>query len=709
MARIITTCLVALATVAGAQQVIAAPTSPAAQTAARAKVEQARTQMKGRTNRKLGSQLAVFKGGPGAAGATQRKAAGAGSDALARKLQHLQMRNGYVSISAYPDNGVNANGLKNALVSKGMINAAVRGRAITGRVPLGALDDVSATAGLRFLRPSMAMTQAGLVQSQGDRSMRTDTARQRFGVTGKDVRVGVMSDSYNCLEGPFEPGAPFTTAPQDIANGDLPADVIVLKDLSPVPDPACSDEGRGMMQLIHDVAPGSPLAFYTAFDGQEDFAFGIGVLADAGSRIVVDDVIYFAEPMFLDGPIAQAADAVAKRGVAYFSSAGNQARQSYQSRFRAGPSAGFGPLHDFDSGPGVDVLQSMTATAFSLTLLSFQWDEPWFSVFGGAGSPSDVDVYWVDANGEFVEVCTPDPNQVVCQDPGFDFNVGTDAVEIPVLVNFSEDDLEFSLVIEVFAGPAPNFIKYVYFDLDFGAIILNEFDTQSSTTYGHSNAAGAEAVGAAPYFNTEEFGQNKPACRAACLENFSSAGGTPIFFKKNGKRLHFPQFRIKPGVTGPDGADTTTFFFDLTVAIPGTDEPNGNPNFFGTSASAPHVAALGALMLDKRARDIADRKHIHGRKKLSPQAMYWAMRLTAQDIRARAGITSGPFPIEDGRGFDFDSGFGFVDGVRAIRLISGFKEADGGKRGESSFPSSRSPQSAGDAMARSEFVRAQHQ
>jgi hypothetical protein len=52
--------------------------------------------------------------------------------------------------------------------------------------------------------------------------------------------------------------------------------------------------------------------------GAEDFAAGIVALADAGSKIIVDDVIYFAEPMFLDGPIAQAADRVKSRGVAYF-------------------------------------------------------------------------------------------------------------------------------------------------------------------------------------------------------------------------------------------------------------------------------------------------------------------------------------------------------------------------------------------------------
>lgn len=50
--------------------------------------------------------------------------------------------------------------------------------------------------------------------------------------------------------------------------------------------------------------------------------------------MVVDDVIYLAEPMFQDGIIAQSVDSVVARGVAYFSAAGNNARQSYQSRFR---------------------------------------------------------------------------------------------------------------------------------------------------------------------------------------------------------------------------------------------------------------------------------------------------------------------------------------------------------------------------------------
>src|SRR4030095_13203584 len=124
---------------------------------------------------------------------------------------------------------------------------------------------------------------------------------------------------------------------------------------------------------------------------------GFARLADAGSKVIVDDVIYFAEPMYLDGPIAQAADRVKKRGIAYFSSAGNQARQSYESRFRRSGTegAGGGVLHDFQRGEGVDALQGIVAGAGSTSLLSFQWDQPWFSVTG-KGSASDLDIYFVD-------------------------------------------------------------------------------------------------------------------------------------------------------------------------------------------------------------------------------------------------------------------------------------------------------------------------
>ncbi|HET9864879.1 MAG TPA: hypothetical protein VFP37_15655 [Steroidobacteraceae bacterium] len=590
-----------------------------------------------------------------------------------RKIPGLHSRGGYVSVSAYGDDLA---GLRAQLVAKGMKDAKLHDTAVSGRVPVGALADMAGTAGLKFMRPTLAITRAGSVTTQGDRSLRANRARAESGVNGRGIRVGVLSDSYDCATGPLEPGGPFTRAAQDIARNDLPKDVLVLKDMFTTPDPDCTDEGRAMMQIIHDVAPGASQAFYTAFESDADFADGIRALAKAGAKVIVDDVIYFEEPMFEDGIIAQAVDDVYKKGVAYFSSAGNDARASYESAFRLSNQAGvFGLRHDFDKGRRVDGLQSATLGAGSVTWLTLQWDQPSLSANGKRGAQSDVDVWFFDANGDLLDFC-PDfiPADTVCQFPGVAFNVGLDAIESAILVNTTGEDVEAQIGIELAEGPSPNYLKYVWFDLDAGLFTPNEYDTASGTVYGHANAAGAEAVGAAAWYQTQEWGSPlRPQCKPACLNNFSSAGGVPIFFKKNGKRLPFPEIRLKPGVTGPDGGNTSFAFFDLDFEIPGTDEPDGFPNFFGTSASAPHVAAVAALMLDQRQRDIAARKRFIGPRNLSPDLIYWTLRLTADDMKLRNyGGDIGPQRVDNANGFDFDTGFGFVDAQRALRAIRGF-------------------------------------
>jgi hypothetical protein len=96
-----------------------------------------------------------------------------------------------------------------------------------------------------------------------------------------------------------------------------------------------SDEGRAMLQLIHDIAPGSSLAFSSVFVSETDFAQQIRNLADpskGNAKVLVDDIIYFTEPFFQDSVVAQAVDdVVTNRGVSYFSAAGNGARQTYES------------------------------------------------------------------------------------------------------------------------------------------------------------------------------------------------------------------------------------------------------------------------------------------------------------------------------------------------------------------------------------------
>ena len=588
---------------------------------------------------------------------------------LRAKLPPLHMQDGYVRISVYGDD---VRSLRTQLIGQGMLDARLHDHAVSGRVPIAALGDIAAMSGLRFVKPVLATTRVGLTTTQGDHSMHSDVARAQFAVDGTGVRVGVLSDSFDCAPGPFAPGQNFTRAGQDAVNGDLPLGVRVLADLHTVPDSECTDEGRAMMQIVHDVAPGAALSFSTALTSEEDFASGIVALASDGAKVIVDDVEYFDEPMFEDGVVADAVDQVVSRGVAYFSAAGNEGRQSYQSAFRSSGRKGLsGVRHDFDPGSSVSDLQRMVAPPGTVSLLAVQWDQPSFSANGAHGSQSDVDAIFYNMDGTPVAPCTDSPAQLVCQIPGIANNIGADAVELPVIVNLSNQELQVQLGIELVSGPAPALIKYVWYDLGSAPLDVSSFDTADGTIVGHANAAGAEAVGSAAWYQTAAWGSPlRPQCMPACLDSFSSAGGTPILFDRTGRRLDAALLRPKPGLIGPDAGNTSFFYFKLGFNVPGTPEDDIYPNFSGTSAAAPHVAAVAALLIDKRARDVAAHRQVVGSHALTPAALYSVLQRTASDMRLRnLGGNVGPQPVSATDGFDYDAGYGLVDAVAALQSI----------------------------------------
>ena len=529
----------------------------------------------------------------------------------ARK-KHLDVSGGYVTVDAIA--AADPAALRAELEALNFRDAAMRGSYISGRLPISAIAALAKSKNLKFVRPAYFVTHAGLVDSQGDMAMRADVARPLYGVDGTGITVGTMSDSFDCLGG----------AAADVAGGDLPPGIIVLDDTFCT---ATIDEGRAMMQLIADVAPGANQIFHTAARGQANFAQGIIDLANAGADVIVDDLIYLAEPMFQDGIVAQEVDTVAGMGVAYFSSAGNSGRQSYEAPFD--PSGQIvniggwpvGEAHDFDPGPAVDIYQRITIPNGATLSISIQWDSAYFSVSGAPGSANDIDIYLIDSTGAIVEKSD-------------DYNSGGDPVEILEYEN-SDPSPNFDLLITIFEGPDPGLLKYVSFN---SKISINEFGTDSGTSYGHSNASGAESVGAAYYADTPQFGIDP-----AVVEDFSSAGGIPILFDVAGNRLSAPEVRDKPEIVAPDGTNTTFFGID-------DGDSDSFPNFFGTSAAAPHAAAVAALLLE------AD-------PSLLPHEVYAALEGTALDMDdpSTPGFDSG---------FDYVTGYGFIQADAALDVIA---------------------------------------
>ena len=352
-------------------------------------------------------------------------------------------------------------------------------------------------------RPIYApLRNAGLITSQGDTALRSFRARDVFGVDGTGVKVGVLSDSYNTILG--------DQAADDVQRGDLPgvsnaAHPTPVQVLQDYPFGTRSDEGRAMLQIVHDVAPGADLAFRTGFLGPVDMAKGIKDLEQAGCDVIVDDVSYISEPFFRDGVIAQAVDAVKALGVSYFSSAGNFGTNSWQGTFAsaAAPAGVTGTAHNFASGfSGTDVLQNVTLYQGDYTIV-LQWDDG----TAGTTTSSDLDIYLATNTGSTLF--------------GFNrMNIGGDPIEIlPFTV--TADSVQSNIMIVRAAGTASTQLKYVVYR---GKVKINEYSgLTASTITGQANAAGAIAVGAVLYTNTPEYGIAAPT-----PASFSSRGGTLV-------------------------------------------------------------------------------------------------------------------------------------------------------------------------------------
>lgn len=527
----------------------------------------------------------------------------------------------------------------------------IYGRMISAIVPIRALPQLEKTASLRFVRPAYSrvhgtirphnftpQTQAAAatpVISQGDTAQRSYLARKNAKVNGDGVKVGILSNSYNILR----------TADEGVIHGELPGTGNPFGFIKPVQVlqdglPRDTDEGRGMAEIVHDVAPGAALAFATGNGGQAAYALNILELADSGCNVIVDDLAYLAEPYFQDGIVAQATDRVKQRGVTYFSAAMNQGVRSYESNYRKSNYAPFGEVsgtaHNFSApGDAPVYFQPIYIPTGGRFFPILQWDDPSFSA-GGAGAKSDLDIYLLDVDSSIVAASIED-NINVSGDPveGFDF------------FNLTNSDTFYLLILK-FAGPHPKRLKYINwgFGSDFYSTTPAIPGLYAPTLFGHAKADGAIAVAAAPWFWTPAYGVDTPR-----VEGFSSVGGVANYFDKEGNRIK-PLVRQKPEITAPDGGNTFSFpppqlFGNQDL----TEDRDTFPNFFGTSAAAPHAAGVAALMIEAQKL-----------KTLTPNQIEGILMASAVDMDA-------PRTTGFDKGFDYNTGAGFIRADAAVAAV----------------------------------------
>jgi hypothetical protein len=420
---------------------------------------------------------------------------------------------------------------------------------------------VASVEGVSRIQPLVksGVVHSGSVVSEGDAALNASALRSTLGADGSGVRVGVISNGTGGL-----------AASQ--ASGDLPSTVAEC----PISDKEGGTvvnnngaEGTAMLEIIHDLAPGAELLFCPAFgpQGKDGLAASITSLAnDLNADVIVDDVAFLTEPYWEDGVVAQSVDQVVANGVSYFSSAGNSAQQHYEAGYVdtvPGDQTLFPDnAHDFGvaAGGASNIFMNglVGGTAFSSNFFAafLQWTDP----FGGSGN--DYDLYLFDRNGNAAgdpSGIFPTGGQGIALQDGDD-----DPLEAAFVVNETPNVEDVLLVVDRFSGNEDRELE-INFN---GTLSILTFNEPSGSVWGHAAAAGAQALAAIDV--------NDPGLDD--IEPFSSRGPSRIFFPN-------VETRAKPDIAAVDGVSVTG-----NGGFPST--------FFGTSASAPHAAAIAGLLLD---------------------------------------------------------------------------------------------------------------
>ena len=492
-------------------------------------------------------------------------------------------------------------GLLDFIVQSGgvVINHFAAYDAVRAQLPVAAFDALATRLDVRFIEPAaVAISNTGPVISEGDRTHRADFARANFPTNGgSGVKVGVLSNGVASLT-------------VSKANGEINANATVIAGQQ-----GTGDEGTAMMEIIQDLVPNAQLYFATAGGGTANMAANILALQAAGCSVIVDDVTYFNESPFQDQIISQAVNTISAAGVMYFSSARNSGSKdkgtsgTWEGDFADGGASGIGSkagrLHDFGGGVPFNPVTSVSSNSGGVGRVDLFWADPI-----GASS-NDYDLFVINSTGTVLRSSTN--LQSGTQNPYE--TVGT--------LNLNE-----RIVIVKTTAAAPRFLH-----LDTGRSRIAS--STAGNVRGHNAAGAANAfsvaatnAGNSPSPNFFVGGATNP------LEAFSSDGPRRIFFTPSGTAITPGNFSstggqvlAKPDFTAADGVATSV--------------PGFNP-FFGTSAAAPHAAAIAALLKSYA-------------PSLTPAEIRTLLSTTALDIEAP--------------GYDRDSGSGIIMALAALQAI----------------------------------------
>lgn len=372
------------------------------------------------------------------------------------------------------------------------------------------------------------------------------------------------------------------------ATNDLPAGVTVLSNA------IGGDEGTAMLEIVHDMVPDAELYFHDCGINTIAFNSAINDLVTAGCNVICDDIGWITQPFFEDGNIASHLKSVLlSNDIIYVSSAGNAGYRHHQTIFypQADPN---GDYHDFSEGSDpTSVDMYCTIPRGGRIRVVLQWND----TFGSSNNDYNLHLYSFKSGSVVL-------SNTDIQD-GDD-----DPMEFLVYTASPSTEGDFAIWVSKEAGAAAKTLELFMYP-DGGANSYSNNTSPLDAIFGHPAVPGALAIGA--------IAANDPGNDT--IEAFSSQGPVTISYP-------FSESRLKPDLCGIDG-----------VSITGT---GGFPNpFYGTSAAAPHAAAIAAQVWAQHP------------SKTGNQICSW-LNTSAVDL----GVT----------GFDYVYGYGRTDALNAFSI-----------------------------------------
>ena len=334
---------------------------------------------------------------------------------------------------------------------------------------------------------------------------------------------------------------------QSIASGNLPAGAGLPPFASNTCGAGAGDEGTAMLEIVHDLAPGATLRFSEGISDKLQFIDSIDCLRDAGATVIVDDIGFFDEPFFEDGIVADAVEDAVVAGVSFHSAAGNSGDVTYSAQFNPTTTPD-GEFHNFGGG---DLFDRIDVPPGRSLLCVLQWNDR----FGSSSNDYELELWDLGAS----------PNALIDLSGNVQ-NGSQDPFEAVAAHNTAGSTGKVGLRVRRENG-ATRKLKIICL----GAANMNP-RTDAGSIFGHPAVPDVVAVAA---MDANDFGLND-------VEDFSSRGPVDISFPS-------AQSRQKPDLTAFDGVATSIC-------------PSGSvcfDPFFGTSAAAPHSAAVAALLLSK--------------------------------------------------------------------------------------------------------------